>query len=395
MEADQLLRGLDAQQRVAVLSDAAPLAIVAAAGSGKTTVLTRRIARRIADGSADPAHVLALTFTREAASELRRRLRRLGVPARIETGTFHAVALRLLSDRAASGDRPPPVIAPDRQRLMREVLTETRRRVEPTAALADIDWARARLVDPLRFGEATRRARRRPALDPSGFAEVSTRFQALKRRRGVVDFDDLLVELLESMRRDPLFADVVRWRFRHLFVDEAQDMNPLQFEVLTQIRGDRSDICLVGDPRQAIYGWNGADPTLLAQVEEHLPRVTVVSLTGNHRCTPQIVGVGAAALRAAAIDDDTSSRRGDGPAVAFVACGDDRDEAAVVAQRVRARGAPRGRTRRGPRADQRAADRDRSRARRRARAERGGDRPQRWRWTGAADRPRGGEVCEP
>src|SRR3712207_1121889 len=102
METDQLLRGLDAQQREAVLSDAAPLAIVAAAGSGKTTVLTRRIARRIADGSADAAHVLALTFTREAASELRRRLRRLGVPARIETGTFHAIALRLLSDRAAA-----------------------------------------------------------------------------------------------------------------------------------------------------------------------------------------------------------------------------------------------------------------------------------------------------
>ena len=125
-------------------------------------MLTRRIARRIADGSADAAHVLALTFTREAAGELRRRLRRTRrARARIETGTFHAVALRLLRDRALvrrHGRRPSsPRIG---MRLMREVLTETRLRVEPAAAMADVDWARARLVEPERFGEATRRARR-------------------------------------------------------------------------------------------------------------------------------------------------------------------------------------------------------------------------------------------
>src|SRR5687768_9693369 len=133
-----LLRGLDPEQRLAVMTDAAPLAIIAAAGSGKTTVLTRRIARRILDGSADASHVLALTFTREAAGEMRRRLRRLDVTEPIETGTFHAVALRLLSDRALAAGRAAPTIAPDRLRLMREVLTETRRRVEPSAALADI-----------------------------------------------------------------------------------------------------------------------------------------------------------------------------------------------------------------------------------------------------------------
>ncbi len=335
METDRAVRGLDPQQRAAVLTPAAPLAIVASAGSGKTTVLTRRMARRISDGSADAQHVLALTFTREAAGELRRRLRRLEIHEHVETGTFHAVALRLLSDRALAAGRPAPVLAPDRGRLMREVLTETRRRLEAPAVLADMDWARARLVEPARFADASRKARRRSVLDADSFVDLSQRYAALKRKRGVVDFDDLLVDLLASLQRDATFADVVRWRFRHLFVDEAQDLNPLQFAVLEQIRAGRADICLVGDHRQAIYGWNGAEPAMLLEVEQRIPGITVLALTGNHRCTPQIVRAGAAALVGAGIVDDTESRRASGRAVAFISGVDEDDEAAVVAKRVR------------------------------------------------------------
>src|SRR5690606_34475790 len=109
-----LLAGLDAEQRVAVTIDAAPLAIIAAAGSGKTTVLTRRIAHRISTGSADGRRVLALTFTRDAAAELRRRLRRLEIRDEISCGTFHSVALRLLRDRAADVGAAPPNVAKDR-----------------------------------------------------------------------------------------------------------------------------------------------------------------------------------------------------------------------------------------------------------------------------------------
>ena len=321
----QVLRGLDDQQREAVTTDAMPRAIVAAAGSGKTMVLTRRIARRVLDGSADARHVLALTFTRDAAGELRRRLRRLDIRETIETGTFHAVALRVLRDRANATGAPAPVVANDRGRLIREVLTETRVRCEPGAALADLDWARARMVSPDEFVAASRRVRRKPALSADAYAKVVDRYAALKRRRGVVDFDDLLADLLAQMERDPMFADVVRWRFRHLFVDEAQDLNPLQHAVLEAVRGGRPDLCLVGDHRQAIYGWNGADPSTLLEVERRYPGVTVVSLTGNYRCSPQIVRAGAAALRAAAIDDDTESRRPDTRALQVVACADEHD----------------------------------------------------------------------
>ena len=332
---DRIVEGLDDRQREAVVTDAAPLAIIASAGSGKTRVLTRRIAHRIATGSADPRHVLVLTFTRDAAGELRRRLRRLDISERIESGTFHAVALRLLRDRAAAAGTPPPMVAPDRMRLAREVLTETRIGCEPAAALADLDWARARMVAVADIASAGRAARRRPALTADQHARFAERYAALKRRRGVLDFDDLLEGLLDAMRRDATFTDIARWRFRHLFVDEAQDLNPLQFTLLEHIRGGRPDICLVGDPRQAIYGWNGADPTLLDEVERHLPGITIVRLQGNYRCTPQVVRAGAAALAPVGVADDTVSRRNDGRTPTVHSFADEHAEARWVADAVR------------------------------------------------------------
>ncbi|MEI2704195.1 MAG: UvrD-helicase domain-containing protein [Ilumatobacteraceae bacterium] len=126
MDPAGLLHSLDAEQRQAVTSTAQPLAIVAAAGSGKTTVLTRRIAYRVASGTADAKHVLALTFTREAAAELRRRIRRLDLREPIEAGTFHAVALRLLRDRALARNQAAPVVAFDKLRLIRDTLADLR-----------------------------------------------------------------------------------------------------------------------------------------------------------------------------------------------------------------------------------------------------------------------------
>jgi DNA helicase-2/ATP-dependent DNA helicase PcrA len=332
---DHIVAGLDDRQREAVVTDASPLAIIASAGSGKTRVLTRRIAYRIGNGSADPRHVLVLTFTRDAAGELRRRLRRLDISERIESGTFHSVALRLLRDRAAAAGTTAPAVAPDRMRLAREVLTETRIAVEPAAALADLDWARARMVAASDVAAASRMAKRRLALTPEQHVRFAERYTALKRRRGVLDFDDLLEGLLDAMRRDATFTDIVRWRFRHLFVDEAQDLNPLQFALLEHIRGGRADICLVGDPRQAIYGWNGADPTLLDEVERHLPGVTIVRLQGNYRCTPQVVRAGAAALAPMGVADDTVSRRNDGRIPTVHSFADEQAEARWVADSVR------------------------------------------------------------
>jgi len=330
-----MLHGLDAEQREAVTTTAAPLAIVAAAGSGKTTVLTRRIAYRVAHGTAMSQHVLALTFTRDAAAELKRRLRRLEIREPIEAGTFHGVALRLLRDRALAANHAPPQVANDRIRLAREVLSELKLPVEPYAALADLDWAQARMVPPDRYEGAVRITRRRTAVPPARFADLAAAYARLKRRRGVIDFDDLLVHTIEALRTDKAWADGVHWRYRHLFVDEAQDLNPLQHAMLEALRAGRLDLCLVGDPRQAIYGWNGADPTTLAEVEQRYPGVTVVALTSNYRCSPQVVRAGAAALAASGQQDNSESRQPGAATVAVQQLADDTEEAEAVARHVR------------------------------------------------------------
>ena len=337
MTADHLLRGLDAAQREAVTTEAAPLAIVAAAGSGKTTVLTRRIAYRIATGSAHAQHVLALTFTRDAAGELRRRLRTLEIREHVEAGTFHSVALRLLRDRALSRHEAAPSVAGDRVRLMREALAGTTLKVDPFLAMTDIDWARARLLDPERYEGACRLERRRSAIPASRLGEVAAAYSETKRRRGVVDFDDLLQQVLHGLRTDPAWADAVRWRFRHTFVDEAQDLNPLQAALLDALVDRRPDLCLVGDPRQAIYGWNGADHTVFTEVERRYPGVTVVSLSRNHRCSPTVVAAAAAALGAAGLTDDSTAgdERGQG-VVQVVGLADDAAEVTETVSRIRA-----------------------------------------------------------
>lgn len=342
MGADDLLHGLDERQRTAVTSTAGPLAIIAAAGSGKTTVLTRRIAHRVATGSADPRHVIALTFTREAAAQLRRRVRALDVREPIEAGTFHSVALRLLRDRALAANQQAPQVANDRHRLVAEAIRTVGSRVTPSGLAADLDWARARLVAPADYELATRRSRRKSSTPPSQFVQLVEAYELAKRRRGVMDFDDLLIRTLDAIRDDPTFAEIVRWRFRHLFVDEAQDLNPLQHALLEAWRDGRPDLCLVGDPRQAIYGWNGADPTTLLDVERSYPGVTIVRLTSNYRCTPQVVRAGAAALGSApGADDDTTSARPDGTAVRIALFDRAEAEATAVAKAVRRIGATR------------------------------------------------------
>ena len=335
MTVDRLLVGLDAAQRRAVESDAAPLAIVASAGSGKTMVLTRRIAYRIETRQAEPRHIAVLTFTRDAAGELRRRLRRLEIHESIEAGTFHSIALRLLRDRALTRNESMPSLAPDRVRLVRECLKEIRLELDAYPAMTDIDWARARRIDPPDYERESRAARRRGAVPSGRFVDLAAAYERLKRRRGVVDFDDLLDLNLRAVETDAAFRSLVHWRFRHFFVDEAQDLNPLQHALLEAWRGNRPDICLVGDPRQAIYGWNGSDHTTMTEVERAYPGVTVISLTTNYRCSPQVVSAGAAALSASGQRDDTASNRGDGLPLRIESFPTAEAEAAAIAAFVR------------------------------------------------------------
>jgi DNA helicase II / ATP-dependent DNA helicase PcrA len=325
------LADLDPDQVAAVSTPSTLVAVIAGAGSGKTRVLTRRIAYRTAAGTADARHTLALTFTREAAGELRRRLRRGGLRERIEAGTFHAVALGLLRQRWRELDQRPPTVIGDRERLLAEVAAGI-----PVAVLGgEADWAGARGVSAEDYPEAARAAGRWVAVSVARISECLVAYAALKRRRGVVDLDDLLAISIAELERDPRWAEVVRWRFRHVLVDEAQDLNPVQYRLLELVVGGRDDLYVVGDPAQAIYAFNGSDPTLLSDIGDRLPGIEIIRLPTNHRSTPQIVAAGGYVLRASGQAVDERSSRPDGAGVSIVATANEMDEATQVAQLLR------------------------------------------------------------
>lgn len=341
MDAGRLLEGLNEAQLSAVVSTAQPLCILAGAGSGKTRVLTRRIAHRVATEEVEARHVLALTFTRKAASELNHRLRALGLRDTVAAGTFHGVAYAQLRARWADRGITPPSLL-DRKvgfvaRLLPPALSQQGRALD---VVSEIEWAKARMVTPLDYVDAVAAAGRRPALDPSTVAELFDRYEQQKRARRMVDFDDLLRLCTRDLTDDPEFASTQRWRFRHLFVDEFQDVNPLQARLLDCWLGDRRDLCVVGDPNQAIYAWNGADPALLRELPRRYPGTEVVRLTVNYRSTPQILEVANAMLGRDERKARLRATRTDGPVPEVVAASSDRAEATAIARAVRDRHRP-------------------------------------------------------
>ncbi len=343
----ELLARLDESQRDAVTSTAKPLAILAGAGSGKTRVLTHRIAWQAHEGAIDPAHVLAVTFTRKAAGELKTRLARLGVQRSVTAGTFHAIALAQLRRFCEDTGKPVPGILERKVRVLMPLLDERGREAALVAAelASEIEWAKARLVSPDGYERAVAIAGRTPPRPASQVASVYRAYEREKRKRGVVDFDDLIWQCADAFERDPEFAATQRWRFRHLFVDEFQDASAAQFRLLHAWLGDRPDLCVVGDGDQAIYGFAGADPDYLVRFTQQFPRerypdVGVVALGRNYRSTPQVVTAASAVLGPPGRRATVRATRPDGPAPRITDYDSDEGEARGVASMVRAAHGP-------------------------------------------------------
>jgi DNA helicase-2/ATP-dependent DNA helicase PcrA len=331
---------LTVSQREAIHADEPLLCVVAGAGAGKTRVLTLRVARRVRDGSIEADRTLVTTFSRKAAEELRTRLWSLGV-AGVRAGTFHRTALQILREHRELRGRPEPQLLPDRRRLLAEATTGDPRR---TRALdGEIGWAKARLVAPRDYPAEARRHRRRSGLHPEQVADAFARYEAERTRRRMLDFDDLIVACGDTLAGDSRFADQIRWRTRHLFVDEMQDVNPAQFRLLTALLSDEPDLFVVGDPNQSVYGFNGADPSLLKRLPEILRGTRVIRLDENHRCTPQVVAVATAVLREGDRVDEMElphATRIDGPVPVVVSHATDDEEAAWAATRAKLSRAP-------------------------------------------------------
>ena len=338
---EELVADLTPAQHKAVTAPSPTVCVLASAGAGKTRVLSRRIGYRAASGTADPGHMLAITFTRKAAGELRDRVGRLGLAGPVTAGTFHSLALSQLRRWWADRRAPEPAFLERKGRLIAE-LVAGRPGLKDTGVgelASQLEWAKARLVEPGGFAAAASEARRELPADAEAIAALFSRYEDEKRRRRLVDFDDLLVRYTGALEGDSRFAAAQHWRWRHVFVDELQDVNPLQYRMLLALLGDNDDLFVVGDPNQAIYGWNGSEATFLANFPDRWPAAELVHLDDNHRSSPQVVAAATTVLGRQATP--VRSSQPDGPLPRLRCYASEEAEAAGVAAELlsaRARG---------------------------------------------------------
>ena len=287
------LDGLNAAQREAVLATTGPVAILAGAGTGKTRVISHRVAHAVATGAVTANRVLLVTFTDKAATEMVARVRALGLP-NVTARTFHAAALAQLRyywPQRHNGSALPDVMGDP----FRVVAPLARRlpggyRWTPAKDLIDeLSWAKGRRIAPDAYARAL--GKRTPPIPVELFVRLYGDYERAKARQGVIDFDDMLTLMVELLETDERAAIEVRGRYSWFSVDEYQDTNPLQQQLLELWLGERRDICVVGDEDQTIYTFAGASPEYLTGFATRHPDARVIALTDNYRSTPQVLAL--------------------------------------------------------------------------------------------------------
>ena len=291
---DDLLTDLDPAQREAVTITSGPLCILAGAGSGKTRVISRRVAYALATGVVRPRDVLVVTFTDKAAGEMAGRLAALGHRG-VAASTFHAAALRQLRHfwPRVHGTDPPEILASKAPILapLAAGLPGGYRYLAVRDLAAEIEWAKARRIGASEY-EARAVAEDRDApLPPDLMAGLFRRYETNKARAGRIDFEDMLERTIGLIEGDESIAFEVRDRYRWFSVDEYQDTNPLQAALLDAWLGGRDDLAVVGDEDQTIYTFTGATSDYLIGFGARYPRARVVRLETNYRSTPEILGL--------------------------------------------------------------------------------------------------------
>ena len=335
---DILLEGLNDAQREAVSHPGGPLLVVAGAGSGKTRVLTRRVAWLIAARGAHPGSILAITFTNKAAAEMRERVAELvGPRARMMwVSTFHSACVRILRREATKfGFTSSFTIydAADQRRLMTLVcrdLDMDPKRINPRAVLNWISNLKNELIDHEAAGSK--------AVNPTEelYAEAYTAYQARLRAANAMDFDDLIMNTVHLFQGWPDVAETYRRRFRHILVDEYQDTNHAQYQLIKELTDADSDLLVVGDSDQSIYAFRGANIRNILEFEDDFPNASTILLEQNYRSTQTILSAANAVIsrNAGRKDKQLWSAEGDGEKIVGYVGDDERDEAQFIAEEI-------------------------------------------------------------
>ncbi|MEY4390669.1 MAG: hypothetical protein RLZZ400_412 [Actinomycetota bacterium] len=293
MKPEEILAALDPEQQEAAEALVGPVRILAGAGTGKTRTITHRIAYGIARGFFSANRVMALTYTNRAAGELRARLRSLGIPA-VSVKTFHAAALSQLQFFWPQfAGVPAPNVLESKASLIAKAADELRIRLDANAVrevAAEIEW---RKYSCLSLEQYEQLAESRPLAFESAksIVQIQQKYEELKIASNRIDWEDVLVLTLGMLRAEPRAREHVHSQYRFYTVDEYQDISPLQHQLLDEWLGNRSDLCVVGDPNQTIYSFTGASANFLMDFDRRFENAQTIQLIRNYRSTREIVAV--------------------------------------------------------------------------------------------------------
>jgi DNA helicase II / ATP-dependent DNA helicase PcrA len=340
LDPSTLLEGLTAPQRAAVTQRGGPLLVIAGAGSGKTRVLTRRIAHLLATGDARPYQIMAITFTNKAADEMRRRVVELVGPDadRMWVSTFHSACLRMLRAHADvlgyergftiydAGDAETAV-----ERIMKELNLDVKR-LPPRSVSAAISAAKNEMISPDRYFDIYSDDPQRRRI-----AEIYQLYEKRLRTANAMDFDDLLVNAVAMMQADESVLRSYQERFHYLLVDEFQDTNGVQNELVMMLAAEHRNLCVVGDSDQSIYRFRAADVRNILQFEQRFPDAEVILLEQNFRSTQTILDAANAVIakNASRHAKNLFTDGAQGEKIRLYRAGDEYDEGRWVASELR------------------------------------------------------------
>ncbi|MGG3561985.1 DNA helicase PcrA [Neobacillus rhizosphaerae] len=288
---DKLLNGLNPEQQNAVKATDGPLLLMAGAGSGKTRVLTHRIAYLIVEKRVNPYNILAITFTNKAAREMKERIGKMmgGAADEIWISTFHSMCVRILRrdiDRMGFNRNFTILDTTDQQSVVKGILKEKNidpKKFDPRAILGSISSAKNELIDPEEFKKTA------GGYFEQVVSDVYEEYQKRLRKNQALDFDDLIMMTIQLFTRVPEVLEFYQRKFQYIHVDEYQDTNRAQYMLVKLLANRFKNLCVVGDSDQSIYKWRGADIANILSFEKDYPNATVILLEQNYRSTKRIL----------------------------------------------------------------------------------------------------------